>query len=360
MNILVTGGCGYIGSHVILTLLAAGHEVVVVDNLCNSDVEVVQKINLIADKKIIFHRADIRDISALDKIFQQYTLDCIFHFAGLKSVKESAVNPLEYYDNNVNGTLTLLRAACGHGLHKIVFSSSATVYGDCAIPYREDEQQGNIASPYGRTKQIIENILVDLGGANPEWSIAMLRYFNPIGAHESGLIGENPRGIPNNLLPRMLNVAAGIEEKLLIFGNDYSTPDGTCIRDYIHVMDLASGHLAALDHINGKKGVFVWNLGTGRGYSVAEVVDAFTRSTGIKIPHDYVPRRPGDLAEYWADCSKAERELGWKAKKTLEEAVADSWNFAKSNSPAKSAFAVENFRDQPAAARRAVIGGNNG
>ena len=331
MRILVTGGTGYIGSHTCVQLLEQGDEVVIVDNLSNSKESVVSAIEKITGKKPIFYRADILDREALDAIFYTHQIDAVIHFAGLKAVGESVSKPLEYYHNNITGTLTLLDVMREHGCFKIVFSSSATVYGTPAsVPIREDFPTGGTTNPYGTTKLYLERILSDLYVSDKRWSVVLLRYFNPIGAHESCLIGDNPNGIPNNLMPYVTRVAKGTLPKLSIYGNDYPTHDGTGVRDFIHVEDLAAGHIAVVNKM-ADSGVKVYNLGTGVGYSVLDLVQAFERSTGIKIPYEITDRRPGDIAECWSDPAKAERELGWRAKHTLEEMCRSAWNFEKAN-----------------------------
>ena len=338
MNILVTGGAGYIGSHTVLELLAAGHSAVVVDNLCNSSSEALARVEKLSGKKVPFYDADIRDREALEKVFAENSFDCCLHFAGLKAVGESVLKPWEYYENNIYGTLVLVDVMRKHGCRNIIFSSSATVYGDPAvIPITEDCPKGRCTNPYGKTKSMLEDILSDLhtadvknGEENP-WNVVLLRYFNPIGAHPSGLIGEDPSGIPNNLMPYITQVAVGKREMLHVFGNDYDTPDGTGVRDYIHVVDLARGHVKALQAIEKNCGVAVYNLGTGRGYSVLEIVKAFEQASGVKIPYVIDPRRPGDIAACYSDPSKAERELGWKAEYGILEMCRDSWNWQKNN-----------------------------
>ena len=325
MRILVTGGTGYIGSHTCVQLLERGDEVVIVDNLSNSKETVVSSIEKITGKRPVFYRADILDREALEAIFSTHDIEAVIHFAGLKAVGESVSKPLEYYHNNITGTLTLLDVMREHNCFKLVFSSSATVYGTPAsVPIREDFPTG------GTTKLYLERILSDLYVSDARWSIALLRYFNPIGAHESCLIGDNPNGIPNNLMPYVTRVAKGVLPQLAIYGNDYPTHDGTGVRDFIHVEDLAAGHIAVLNHMTDA-GVKVYNLGTGVGYSVLDLVAAFERATGIKIPYRIADRRPGDIAECWSDPSKAERELGWRAKRTLEEMCRSAWNFEKAN-----------------------------
>ena len=330
--ILVTGGCGYIGSHTVVELANAGEkEIVIVDNLCNSKEEVVDRIKKIVDVDIKFYNADINDEEALDKIFEAHKPDSVIHFAGLKAVGESVKEPLWYYSNNITGTLKLLSVMKKHGCNKIVFSSSATVYGENnKAPYVE-EMPTSATNPYGWTKVMQEQMLRDIAFANPEMSVALLRYFNPIGAHESGLIGEDPNGIPNNLLPYICKVAMGRLPKLNVFGNDYDTHDGTGVRDYIHVVDLAIGHVKALDYLNKNTGVLTVNLGTGIGYSVLDVVKAYEEASGVEVKYEIVPRRPGDIATCYANAEKAWELLGWKTERDLAKMCQDSWNFAKNN-----------------------------
>ena len=331
MKVLVTGGTGYIGSHTVVELLNNNDEVIIADNLCNSSKSVLEKIEEITGKKCKFYEADIRDKESLRNIFQENKIHAVIHFAGLKAVGESVEKPLEYYDNNVVGTIRLLEVMKEFNCKKIVFSSSATIYGDRGDKkYSEEMGRGKPSNPYGATKAMIEVILESLYSSDKEWTISLLRYFNPIGAHESGLIGENPNGIPNNLMPYIQKVATGELEKLYIFGNDYDTKDGTCIRDFIHVVDLALGHIKALEKLT-KPGVYTYNLGTGSGYSVLDIVKTFEKVNDIKINHEFAPRRAGDLDEFYADPSKAERELGWKAKRGIEEMCKDAWNFAKNS-----------------------------
>lgn len=331
MNILVTGGAGYIGSHTCVKLIEDGHSVTILDNLSNSKLEVVRRIKEIAGKECGFYKCDIRDFDGLCEVFSKNSFDAVIHFAGLKAVGESVLKPLEYYENNVFGTITLCRAMAKYKIYKLVFSSSATVYGtNEKMPLTEDMPTGAI-NPYGWTKTMIEQILRDLCASDENWSVTLLRYFNPLGAHKSGRIGEDPSGIPNNLMPYITQVAAGRLEKLSVFGNDYSTKDGTAVRDYIHVSDLADGHVKALKKIEEDKGVFTYNLGTGRGYSVLEVINAFERATGVKIPYEITARRPGDAAIVYASTEKAERELGFKARRSIEDMCFDSWNWQKNN-----------------------------
>lgn len=332
MSILVTGGAGYIGSHTCIELMKAGYDVVVVDNFYNSKRESLRRIAELSGKQFAFYQCDIRDEEGLDKIFKQEKIEAVIHFAGLKAVGESCVKPLEYYDNNINGTLVLCRVMRANGCKKIVFSSSATVYGMHNVsPLKETMPTGGTTNPYGTTKFMIEIILSDLFKADKEWSISLLRYFNPIGAHESGRIGEDPNGIPNNLMPYITQVAAGRLARLGVFGNDYPTHDGTGVRDYIHVVDLAKGHVKALEYSADHKGTEIFNLGTGTGYSVLDIVNAFIKVNNIDIPYDIKPRRPGDIAECYADASKAENVLGWKAEKNLDDMCRDSWNWQSQN-----------------------------
>ncbi len=338
MNILVTGGAGYIGTHTVIALNENGDNTIVLDNLSNSSEKALDRVERILGKKIPFYRADIRDRDALERVFSANSIDCVIHFAGLKAVGESVVRPWEYYDNNITGTLTLVDVMRRHGVKNLIFSSSATVYGDPAeIPITENCPKGKCTNPYGETKSMLEDILTALHTADvktndPEpWNIVLLRYFNPIGAHESGLIGENPNGIPNNLMPYITQVAVGKRECLSVFGNDYPTPDGTGVRDYIHVVDLAEGHVKALRAIREKCGVAVYNLGTGTGYSVLDVVKAFEKASGVKIPYRIAPRRAGDIAECYSSPVKAEKELGWKAKYNLYDMCLSSWNWQKNN-----------------------------
>lgn len=331
-TILVTGGAGYIGSHTTLALLEAGHEVVVLDNLYNSSQEALYRVAEICGRQPRFIEGDIRDHTLLDALFAQHSIDAVLHFAGLKAVGESVRKPLDYYATNVAGTLALCQAMTRAGVFHLVFSSSATVYGEpVQMPIREDFPTGTPTNPYGRSKLMVEEMLRDLAAADPRWSIALLRYFNPVGAHESGLIGEDPNGIPNNLLPYISQVGIGKLRELAVFGNDYPTHDGTGVRDYIHVVDLAVGHLKALFAISRQAGVNVWNLGTGKGYSVLEMIRAFEKASGQSIPFRIVPRREGDIAECWADPGKAARELGWKAERGLQAMMADTWRWQSMN-----------------------------
>ncbi len=333
MAILVTGGAGYIGSHTCIELLNAGFDVVVIDNLCNSCRESLKRVEEITGKKVVFYEADLLDQEAVKNVFDNEKIEAVIHFAGLKAVGESVFKPLEYYHNNITGTLILCDEMRRHGVKSIVFSSSATVYGNPAfVPITEECPKGEITNPYGRTKGMLEQILTDLHTADPEWQVMLLRYFNPIGAHESGRIGENPKGIPNNLLPYITQVAVGRLVCLGVFGNDYDTPDGTCVRDYIHVVDLADGHVKALQKMDGAGGgVWIYNLGTGTGYSVLDVINAFEEANNLKINYVFKDRRPGDVPACYADPSKAQRELGWTAKRGIKEMCQDSWRWQKNN-----------------------------
>ena len=332
MAILVTGGAGYIGSHTVVELLNSGKDVVIIDNFYNSCPVVLDRIKELTGKDISFEKCDIRDREGLDRVFEKYSIDAVIHFAGLKAVGESCQKPLLYYENNIGGTVTLCEAMAAHGCKTMVFSSSATVYGEHNVsPLNETMKTGGTTNPYGTTKYFIEQILTDVAKSDPEWSICLLRYFNPIGAHESGRIGESPNGIPNNLMPYITQVAEGKREYLSVYGDDYDTHDGTGVRDYIHVVDLAKGHLKALDKIRGAHGVEVYNLGTGNGYSVLDVVKAFEKASGVKVPYKIASRRPGDLATCYSDPSKAERELGWKAEKGINEMCADSYRWQHNN-----------------------------
>jgi len=337
-TILVTGAAGYIGSHTCVELLAAGHSVIALDNLCNSSPESLRRVEKITGHLIPFYEADIRDRVALNALLKTHRIDAVIHFAGLKAVGESVSQPLSYFENNVGGTVTLLQALGEAGVKNVVFSSSATVYGDPeSVPIREDARLST-TNPYGRSKLMVEQVLEDLGKSDPSWAIGVLRYFNPAGAHPSGLIGEDPRGIPNNLMPYIAQVAVGRREKLSVFGNDYPTPDGTGVRDYIHVVDLAQGHVAALREIfrNGRS--FTVNLGTGQGYSVLEMVRAFELASGRRVPYEITARRPGDIATCYADPMNAWNVLDWRARKGLEEMCADHWRWQSLN---PSGFQVE-------------------
>ena len=333
MAILVSGGAGYIGSHTCVELLAAGYDIVVADNYYNSCPEALARVKKIAGKDFRFVEADMTDKEAVEKIFaENEDIDCVIQFAAYKAVGESVSKPIEYYSNNLACTLNILDVMRRHNCHNIIFSSSATVYGDPAsVPIREDFPVGGTTNPYGTTKVFTERILTDCCHADPELNVALLRYFNPIGAHPSGLIGEDPNGIPNNLVPYIAKVAVGKLEKVHVFGNDYPTPDGTGVRDYIHVVDLARGHVAAIKKLEQKPGLFICNLGTGHGYSVLDVINAFSKACGKEIPYVIDPRRPGDIAECWCDPSKAKRELGWEAQYGIEEMCAHSWNWQSHN-----------------------------
>ena len=332
MNVLVTGGAGYIGSHTCVELLEKGYGVVVIDNLVNSSAKSLERVEQITGKSLDFYQNDVRDRDAMERIFSKHDIDCVIHFAGLKAVGESVSMPLEYYDNNLYSTVVLCETMREHGVKNIVFSSSATVYsGDNTMPLRENSHTGMCTNPYGWTKYMTEQILSGMSHADPEWNVVLLRYFNPIGAHESGLIGEDPRGIPNNLMPYITQVAIGRRECLSVYGNDYPTPDGTGVRDYIHVVDLAKGHVAAVKYVVGHPGCEVFNLGTGIGYSVLDMVKAFEEANGLKLPYKIVARRPGDLATCYADPAKSEKVLGWKAEKTLVDMCRDSWNWQSKN-----------------------------
>ena len=332
MTVLVTGGAGYIGSHTCVELLNLGYDVVVIDNLVNSCVKSLERVRDITGKNLTFYQEDVRNRAVLDSIFEKHDVGCVIHFAGLKAVGESVQMPLEYYDNNLFSTVTLCEAMRDHGVGNIVFSSSATVYsGDNEMPLQEISKTGMCTNPYGWTKYMCEQILRDTAKANGNWSVTLLRYFNPIGAHPSGLIGEDPRGIPNNLMPYISQVAVGRRDHLNVFGNDYNTHDGTGVRDYIHVCDLASGHVAAIDYMRNHKGENVFNLGTGTGYSVLDMVNAFERVTGRSVPYEIVDRRPGDLATVYASPDKSADILGWKAKYNLDDMCRDAWNWQSKN-----------------------------
>ena len=331
MKVLVTGGAGYIGSHTVVELLNAGYEVVVIDNLDNASKESLKRVEQITGKKVAFYEKDVRDRAALKTIFKKHKIEWVIHFAGLKAVGESVKKPVEYYDNNLISTLTLLEVMKEFSVKKFVFSSSATVYGDPeALPLTEESKTGGTTNPYGTSKLMQELILKDLYVSDNEWTIALLRYFNPVGAHESGLIGEDPKGIPNNLMPYVAQVASGKLQKIGVFGNDYPTPDGTGVRDYIHVVDLARGHVAAIEGIK-EAGVHIYNLGTGNGYSVLDMIHAFSKACGKELPYEIKARRAGDIAACYASSAKAERELGWKAEYDLEKMCLDQWNWQKNN-----------------------------
>ncbi|KLU16376.1 MULTISPECIES: UDP-glucose 4-epimerase GalE [Xenorhabdus] len=332
MEILVTGGIGYIGSHTCVQMIEAGMTPIIIDNLCNANHEVLVRIEALTGVQPLFYEGDIRDESCLDAIFSRHQIQSVIHFAGLKAVGESVAKPIEYYDNNVNGTLVLVRSMRKAGVKSIIFSSSATVYGDPeVVPITEQSAVGNTTNPYGTSKFMVERCLSDFHHAENDWSVVLLRYFNPVGAHPSGTMGEDPQGIPNNLMPYIAQVAVGRREKLSVYGNDYSTADGTGVRDYIHVMDLADGHIAALNAVGKKAGLHIYNLGTGKGTSVLEMVDAFSSACGKPVPYEMCPRRPGDIAECWSSPEKAERELGWKANRTIVEMTADAWRWQSQN-----------------------------
>lgn len=332
MKVLVTGGMGYIGSHTCVQMIEAGMEPVIIDNLCNANQEVLNRIEALTKVKPIFHHGDVRDEAFLDGVFAQHDIAAVIHFAGLKAVGESVAKPLEYYDNNVNGSLVLARCMRKAGVKSLVFSSSATVYGDPArVPITEESPTGATTNPYGRSKYMVEQCLSDLFAAENDWSITLLRYFNPVGAHPSGSMGEDPQGIPNNLMPFIAQVAVGRREKLSVFGSDYPTPDGTGVRDYIHVMDLADGHIAALKSVGARAGLHIFNLGTGQGSSVLEMVNAFSQACGQPIAYELCPRRPGDIAQCFASTEKAERELGWKASRSVADMTVDTWKWQSTN-----------------------------
>ncbi|MEY4505585.1 MAG: UDP-glucose 4-epimerase [Pseudomonadota bacterium] len=331
MKTLITGGAGFIGSHTAVELLQAGHDVVIVDNLCNSRPAVLDRIQTLAGRDFCFVQTDVRDAAALDRVFAQHPIDGVIHFAGLKAVGESVAQPLRYFDNNLGSTLALLQAMDRAGVRRLVFSSSATVYGDPAQTPITESSPLQVTNPYGRTKLICEDMLRDLQAADPRWHVAILRYFNPVGAHPSGRMGEQPNGTPNNLMPYITQVAVGQRDGLNIFGNDYPTPDGTGVRDYIHVVDLALGHLAALRYLQDRQSSITVNLGTGRGVSVKELVDTFIQVTGVPVPHRYVERRPGDVAICYADTHLAQTALGWKAELGLERMCQDAWRWQSMN-----------------------------
>ena len=332
MNVLVTGGAGYIGSHTCLELLEGGYGVVVIDNLCNSNPKSLNRVEELTGKKLKFYPGDVRDEALLTKIFQENEIGCVIHFAGLKAVGESVAKPWEYYDNNLNSTLVLTKVMKQFGMKNIIFSSSATVYSaDNEMPLKETSRTGGCTNPYGWTKYMTEQILSGMAYAEPDWSVVLLRYFNPIGAHESGKIGEDPRGIPNNLMPYITQTAIGRREKLSVYGNDYPTHDGTGVRDYIHVVDLAKGHVAAVEYAVGSHGCEVFNLGTGVGYSVLDMVNTFMQVNGVDIPYVIAPRRPGDIATCYADPTKSREVLHWQATKNLADMCRDSWNWQKKN-----------------------------
>ena len=332
MAVLVTGGAGFIGSHTVVELQNAGYEVVVVDNLCNSSSKSLERVQEITGKAVKFYEADILDAVALDKIFAENEIDSVIHFAGLKAVGESVQKPWEYYNNNITGSLVLFDVMRKHGVKNIIFSSSATVYGTPAqIPVTETCPKGEITNPYGQTKSMLEQMLMDIQKADPQWNVILLRYFNPIGAHKSGKIGENPNGIPNNLMPYVTQVAVGKLKCLGVFGDDYDTPDGTGVRDYIHVVDLALGHVKSIEKIKENPGLKIYNLGTGTGYSVLDIVKNFEAATGVKVPYEIKPRRAGDIATNYADASLAKEELGWVAERGIKEMCEDAWRWQSNN-----------------------------
>lgn len=331
MNVLVTGGAGYIGSHTVLALLEAGYSVVVLDNLCNASRESLNRVEALTGRTLTFIEGDIRDRALLDRLLIEHAVSAVIHFAGLKAVGESVEKPLAYYENNVAGTITLCQAMQAAKVTRLVFSSSATVYGAKApVPYREDTPRGQPSSPYGASKAIVEKLLEDHCQSEPAWSVVLLRYFNPIGAHKSGQIGEDPQGIPNNLMPFINQVATGRRETLSVFGNDYSTRDGTCERDYLHVMDLAEGHIKALENLP-RSGISCYNLGTGYAVSVLSMINRFVAVNSVPVPYSFEPRRSGDLPAFWADSSKAQRELNWRARRGLDDMLRDSWRWQKQN-----------------------------
>ena len=332
MNVLVTGGAGYIGSHTCLELLECGYGVIVIDNLCNSNPKSLERVQALTGKSLTFYEGDVRDEALLHKIFASHDIGCVIHFAGLKAVGESVAMPWEYYDNNLNTTLVLTKVMKEVGMKNIIFSSSATVYtADNEMPLKETSRTGNCTNPYGWTKYMTEQILSGIAHADKEWGVCLLRYFNPIGAHKSGMIGEDPRGVPNNLMPYITQVAIGRREKLSVYGNDYDTPDGTGVRDYIHVVDLAKGHVAAVKYITTHPGCDVFNLGTGSGYSVLDMVKTFQEVNNVPVPYVITDRRPGDLATCYADPAKSAKILGWKAEHTLADMCRSSWNWQSKN-----------------------------
>lgn len=332
MNVLVTGGAGYIGSHTCVELIEAGHQPIAVDNLVNASAESLRRVAQITGKEVPFINGDVCDEALMEKVFSENEIDCVIHFAGLKAVGESVEKPLAYYSNNLTSTMNLCKVMGRHGVKKIIFSSSATVYDrDNTMPLREDSKIGNCTNPYGWTKFMCEEILRDVAKADKEWSVVLLRYFNPVGAHPSGLIGEHPNGIPNNLMPFISQTAIGKREKLSVFGNDYPTPDGTGVRDYIHVVDLAKGHVAAMDYLCSHTGEAVFNLGTGNGYSVLDMVKAFEKANGVKVPYVIAPRRSGDVAVCYADPAKSAEVLGWHAQYNLEDMCRDTWHWQSMN-----------------------------
>ncbi|MCE8014839.1 UDP-glucose 4-epimerase GalE [Halomonas sp. MCCC 1A17488] len=351
MTIFVTGGAGYIGSHTVVELLEAGYEVVVLDNLVNGSREALQRVEAITGKAVRFVEGDVRDRALLDRLFAEHAIEAVIHFAGLKAVGESVEQPLAYYDANVHGSLVLCQAMAAAGVYRLVFSSSATVYGPAApVPYVECLTRGRTANPYGSSKAMVEQLLEDQCRADPRWSVALLRYFNPIGAHPSGLIGEDPRGTPNNLMPFIAQVAVGRLPALAIFGNDYPTVDGTGVRDYLHVVDLAAGHVQSLASLE-RPGAHIYNLGTGQGVSVLQMVETFERVTGQQVPYRFVPRRDGDLAEVYADVAKAERELGWRAERGLEAMLCDTWRWQEQNPRGYEGSGVKKAKGEKAETR---------
>ena len=332
MNILLAGGAGYIGSHTTVALMTSGHNVIIADNFSNSSSKVIQRVEKITGQSIKLYELDIKDKDELRKVFGENSIDCVIHFAGLKAVGESVEHPLMYYRNNIDTTLTLLECMRGFGVKNIVFSSSATVYGEeCSMPCMETMKRGGCTNPYGWTKYMMEQILEDVAKACPEMSVVLLRYFNPVGAHESGLIGENPKGVPNNLMPYVTQVAVGKREKLTVFGGDYATPDGTCRRDFIHVMDLAQAHVKAIEYVAEHKGVEVFNIGTGTPYSVLDIINTFEKVNGVKVNYEIGPRRAGDLPEVWANVDKAAKVLHWRAERDLAAMCRDAWNWQVRN-----------------------------
>lgn len=332
MNILLAGGAGYIGSHTTVALMTSGHNVIIADNFSNSSSKVIQRVEKITGQSTKLYELDIEDKNELRKVFKENAIDCVIHFAGLKAVGESVEHPLMYYRNNIDTTLTLLECMRGFGVKNIVFSSSATVYGEeCSMPCMETMKRGGCTNPYGWTKYMMEQILEDVAKAYPEMSVVLLRYFNPVGAHESGLIGENPKGVPNNLMPYVTQVAVGKREKLTVFGGDYATPDGTCRRDFIHVMDLAQAHVKAIEYAAEHKGVEVFNIGTGTPYSVLDIINTFEKVNGVKVNYEIGPRRAGDLPEVWANVDKAAKVLHWRAERDLAAMCRDAWNWQVKN-----------------------------
>lgn len=332
MKILVTGGCGYIGSHTCIELINEGYTPIILDNLVNSKVSVLSRIKTITNQDIVFYQGDVQDSQCLERIFSEHQIAGVIHFAGLKAVGQSVHQPLEYYINNVYGSLALLAAMKKANIKQFIFSSSATVYGESApVPYIETLPLGNPSSPYGKSKMMVEQCIMDLAFAEPDWSLTSLRYFNPVGAHPSGLMGEDPQGIPNNLMPYLTQVAIGKRESLAVFGNDYPTADGTCIRDFIHVVDLAKGHIAALKKLHNKAGLHIYNLGSGNGHSVREIIETFEQVTNKKLNWHFAPRRAGDLPAFWADANKAKRDLGWQTTSSLQDMINDSWRWQQAN-----------------------------